>query len=148
MQIALKNDLTELGRLAAELESFAGKHGLPDATLLALNLALEELVTNTISYGFPGGGAQTIDVALSFDGESVRVRIEDTGAAFNPLESEAPDLEAPIADRPVGGLGIHLVRSVMDEVHYERAGGRNVVSLTKHVNGGSPASKDEHDGDR
>lgn len=139
MKIALRNDLGELGRLASELEAFAGAHGLPDATLMALNLALEELVTNTMSYGFTGGEAQTIDVSLTLDGDMVRVRVEDTGAPFNPLDQEMPDLDAPLADRPVGGLGIHLVRSVMDEVHYERAGDRNIVSLAKRVDGGATA---------
>ena len=148
-EIALKNDLNELARLAGALEAFASAHALPDSALLALNLALEELVTNTITYGFTDGRTHIIDISLHLDGPDLHVRVEDDAAAFNPLAQPAPNLDAPIADRPVGGLGIHLARTLMDDMRYERAGSRNVVVLRKRVaDADASLNKNEHHGNR
>lgn len=133
--IALRNDLAEMTHLADELQAFASGHGVSDGTLFAVNLALEELVTNTISYGFEDGGEHVITISLDVDGPDLHVRVEDDAKAFNPLEREAPDLNAPIEDRPIGGLGVHLVRTLMDEVRYERVGARNVLSMRKRQHG-------------
>lgn len=135
--IALKNDLGELSRLAEALQTFASANGLSAGTLFAVNLALEELVTNTIWYGFTDGQVHVIDISLRLDGPDLHVRVEDDATAFNPLERAAPDLEAPIEDRPIGGLGVHLVRTLMDDVQYERAGARNVLTMRKRVTDGS-----------
>lgn len=132
--IALKNDLSELERLAEGLQAFVAANGLSDKTLFAVNLALEELVTNTISYGFTDDRPHVIDISLRLDGDDLHVRVEDDAVAFNPLENAAPDLGAPLEDRPIGGLGVHLVRTLMDGVHYAREGARNIVSMRKRVN--------------
>jgi serine/threonine-protein kinase RsbW/sigma-B regulation protein RsbU (phosphoserine phosphatase) len=132
--IALKNDLSELARLAEALQAFSSSNGLSDGTLFAVNLALEELVTNTISYGFSDEQPHVIDITLHLDGPDLHVRVEDDAAAFNPLERASPDLDAPIEDRAIGGLGVHLVRTLMDDVRYAREGTRNVVSMRKRVN--------------
>jgi len=128
--------LGELARLGDQLQAFAAANGLSDGTLFAVNLALEELITNTISYGFTDDSAHTITISLDLDGRDLHVRIEDDAMPFNPLEHEAPDLDAPLADRPIGGLGVHLVRTLMDEVRYERAGTRNVLSMRKRATEG------------
>jgi anti-sigma regulatory factor (Ser/Thr protein kinase) len=135
--IALTNDLSELTRLAETLQAFAAARGLSEGTLFAVNLALEELVTNTIWYGFPDAGTHVIHISLRLDGRDLHVRVEDDGTAFNPLERAAPDLDAPIEDRPIGGLGVHLVRGLMDDVQYERSGARNILSMRKRVTDGS-----------
>ena len=134
--IALKNDLSEITRLADELQAFADGHGISPGTLFALNLALEELVTNIISYGYPDTGEHVITVSLDVDGADLHVRLEDDAKAFNPLEKETPDLDAPIEERGIGGLGVHLVRELMDDVRYERVGARNVLSMRKHMTDG------------
>ena len=108
---------------------------MSDATLFAVNLALEELVTNTISYGFADGSEHSITISLHVDGPDLHVRMEDDAKAFNPLESEGPDLDASLADRPIGGLGIHFVRTKMDDIRYERVGARNVLTMRKRDHG-------------
>ena len=100
---------------------------------MAVNLALEELVTNTISYGFTDAGEHVIRISLHLDGPDLHIRVEDDATAFNPLEREAPDLVTPLAERPIGGLGIHFVRTLMDDVRYERVGARNVLSMRKRA---------------
>jgi serine/threonine-protein kinase RsbW len=134
--IALKNDLGEIPRLADELQAFAAANHLSDGTLFAVNLALEELVTNTISYGFSDGREHVITISLHLEGPDFHLRVEDDAAAFDPLAHEVPDLNTPIEDRPIGGLGVHLVRTLMDDVRYARVGSRNVLSMRKRVTEG------------
>jgi anti-sigma regulatory factor (Ser/Thr protein kinase) len=134
--IALENDLRELSRMADELQTFASANGLSEGTLFAVTLALEELVTNTIAYGFDDSGAHVITIALHLDGADVHIRVEDDAAAFDPLGRAAPDFDAPLEDRPIGGLGVHLVRTLMDDVRYARIDARNVVSMRKRATEG------------
>jgi anti-sigma regulatory factor (Ser/Thr protein kinase) len=138
VDITLTNDLAELSRMADSLEAYARDHGVADGTLFAVNLALEELVTNTISYGYADGGRHVITISLVVDGPHLHVRIDDDATEFNPLEFDAPDLEAPLEDRRVGGLGVHLVRTLMDDIRYERVDGRNVLSMRKRLDGAAP----------
>lgn len=129
--LTLGSDLAELGRLAGEADAFCDRHGVPDAARMALQLALEEIVTNIVSHG--GAGAGPIDVTLRRDGGSIEARVEDHGAPFDPLTHEDPDVDAPLEEREAGGLGILLVKRVMDGVTYERAGARNVLTIRKDI---------------
>ena len=134
--IALKNDLAEIVRLGDELQAFADSHSISPGTLFALNLVLEELVSNTINYGFTDSGEHVITVSLDCNGSDLSVRVEDDAMEYNPLERETPDLDVPVEDRQIGGLGVHLVKEIMDDVRYERVGGRNVLSMRKHMTEG------------
>ena len=136
MVLALDNDLPEISRLAEEVERFGAAHGLSEGTVFAVNLALEEIVTNIISYGYPDGGRHVIHLRMDLAGEELRIAIADDARAFNPLEKEEPDLDGSVDERPVGGLGIHLVRKLMDEVRYERRDDQNRLSLTKRLTEG------------
>jgi anti-sigma regulatory factor (Ser/Thr protein kinase) len=134
--IDLDNDLSEVSRLAEAVEAFATAHGVPPGTIFAVNLALEELVTNTISYGYPDGGRHRIHLRFTLQGDTLQVAIQDDGLAFNPLNKAEPNLDAPIEDRPIGGLGIHLVRKLMDDVRYERRNEQNCLWLAKKMTEG------------
>jgi len=134
--MVVKNRLEEIPRLHAMLAERANPLGLSPDVRHALELSLDELLTNTISYGFPEGGEHDIVVRLQVDGERVvTLEIEDDGRPFNPLERPAPDTAAPLDERPIGGLGIHLVKQLMDEVRYRRHGAHNIVTLTKRNDG-------------
>ena len=126
----VKNSLDEIGRLSEAIEEFFGAHTSPGA-VSAVNLAVEELVTNVMSYAFPDGGEHDIRVDLSLDADGLTAAVGDDGPAYNPLEREAPDTDATLDDRPVGGLGIHLVRQLMDDVAYARRDGRNIITVRK-----------------
>ena len=136
MKLALKNDLAEITRMSDELQAFADARGIAQGTVFALNLALEELVSNIINYGFTDSNEHVITVSLDVDGQDLHVQIEDDARAFNPLEKETPDLDAPLEERSIGGLGVHLVRTLMDDVRYERVGARNILSMRKHMTDG------------
>ena len=129
-----RNDLGELARLAAEIEAFGERAEMEMADIARLQLALDEIVTNIINYAYPDGGRHQIDLRAAIENGVVEVRVEDQGQPFDPLRHAPPaDLDGEIEERSIGGLGVHLVREVMDEVEYVRIGPRNRLILRKRV---------------
>ncbi len=134
IDIALRNEEAEITRLQAELEAFCDIHQVPAKAQMQVSMALEELVLNCIKYGYPEGGADHIEVRVSTDGKALTCRISDGGRAFDPFsDAPPPDLSSALADRRVGGLGVHIVKKTMDSVVYERVGGRNAVTVVKRL---------------
>jgi serine/threonine-protein kinase RsbW len=129
----LKNELSELAKLNHSLTDFVQRHGLPEAVLFDMKLALEEIITNAISHNFTNELEHRITVRIALEQHVLRAEVEDDGPAFNPLEMPAPDTTQPLEERAVGGLGIYLVRTLMDEVAYRRQNGSNVLALTKKI---------------
>ena len=111
----------------------AGAH-LPEDVAFAVRLAAEEACTNVIRHGYRGVAPGPVAVGIAHAGSRVVVTIEDRGPAFDPADAPAPPIDAPAEDRPLGGLGWHLIRQVMDEVHHAhdaRTGNR--LTLVKHI---------------
>lgn len=136
LSFELKNELAEMTTLAETLERFCDQHRVGPDIINVVNLALEEIVTNIISYGYGGeGGDHRIRIDLAHDGASISARIEDDAKAFDPLQKETPDTDAPLEERGIGGLGIHLVKTLMDEVSYSREDGHNVLFIRKATPG-------------
>lgn len=140
LTVDLRSSLDELPKLQAFLAESAARFHIPAPVVGQLELALEEVVTNVISYAFDeldsdgGGHGHVIRVAIGVEGRDITVTVEDNGAAFDPLDRAAPDVTVPIEEREVGGLGILLVRELMDDVRYDRVGDRNRLTLTKTMN--------------
>jgi anti-sigma regulatory factor (Ser/Thr protein kinase) len=124
-------DLGELNRIADELGRFGSAHGLGEETIAAVHLAVEEIVTNAIKHGCGDEQDHQLSVRLTCDGRELTAVIEDDACAYNPLERVDPDVNLPIEERPIGGLGIFLVRRLMDHVDYQRVDGRNVFTMKK-----------------
>ena len=137
VQIALENDLRKIARVASRIEEFCSAHGIALETAFAVNLAIDELLTNTISYGYDDDEAHRIEVILRLEGTTLVVAIVDDSAPFDPTEMREPDLDAPMGGdgREMDGLGMLLVNRTMDGVEYRRRGGCNVVTLTKDAAG-------------
>lgn len=133
VEVLLTNQPKERQRLAALLETFAHEQRLPAAVLQAADLALEEHLTNVMSYGYTGAGRHEILVRLQVKEGWLLVEVSDDGEAFNPLERPPADLSLPLEQRPIGGLGVHLMRQYMDDLAYERVAGRNVLRMKKRV---------------
>lgn len=129
----IQGTLPELSRMAGLMTSFLEEHGAPPPAVFAVNLAVEEIVTNTIKYGHFPEEHPGIAVTVSILPDRVEIVIEDEAAAFDPFAVETPDTSAPLAKRAVGGLGIHLIRNMLDRFSYERNGHRNIIRLTKHL---------------
>jgi anti-sigma regulatory factor (Ser/Thr protein kinase) len=136
-RIELANDLSEIPKLATAVEAFGAAHALSDGTIFALNLVLEEVVTNVISYGYAEPGPRVIAIELAVDGKHLHAVVADDAKAFNPLEREEPSLEGGVEERPVGGLGVHLLKTLMDDVSYRRENGRNILSMRKTMTEGN-----------
>ena len=132
----LRNHLSELATLCEKMEAVGQTLGLSRRCLFEVNLALDELFTNIISYGFQDRSEHLIRVHISADHNVLTVVLEDDGMAFNPVERIPPDLPCALDQCKVGGLGIHLVRNLMDEVTYERRAGTNVLTLKKSIERG------------
>ncbi len=131
--LELKNDLSELGRLSQEITEYCESSGHSQQILFALNLSLEEVVANIMSYGYEDDHEHIIVVRIVRIDGGLEIEVEDDGKAFNPLEQEPPDLDASIEERPIGGLGIHLVRHYMDALEYRRENNRNILSMKKNI---------------
>ncbi|KUG29786.1 serine-protein kinase rsbw [hydrocarbon metagenome] len=131
--LRLSNQLPELDRLAEAVEAFGERHGFPRKTVYQLRLVLDELLTNVISYGFSDNKDHEIEVEIRLAGSQLQFRIEDDAAPFDPLRVDSPDLTTTVEDRAIGGLGIHLVRKLMDSVHYERRDDKNRLFLEKTI---------------
>lgn len=129
----LRNDLAELQRLNQLVSDFAESHGLPSELVFRLTLVLEEIITNVISYGYEDEIEHEISVRLSWEDPDMKIEVEDDGRPFNPLEAPPPDMVKPLAERPVGGLGIHLVREMMDKLEYRRENDKNLLVLKTRV---------------
>lgn len=129
--LELRPEISELTRLATAFASFAAQHAVPADAVNALQLSLEEIVTNAIVHGYQQSGSKTVQVTLTARPGEVVAEIEDEAPAFDPLARAMPDLDQPLEDRPIGGLGIHLVKNLMDAVSYQRDGNRNRLTLIK-----------------
>ncbi len=131
LELTLKNDLAELQRLSNEAETFAHKNAIGDTEMFNLLLVLEEVITNIISYGCSPDSEHLIRVSIALENGSISLVISDDGRPFNPLETPMPDLDLPLEDRPIGGLGIALFRSIMDSVDYQRTNNHNILTLKR-----------------
>ena len=120
----------ELERAITTIEDFAQAQGWSRRLILKLRLILEEIGTNIISYGCP---CSEIEIKVSSGVRVITVDIIDDAPAFNPLkDAPPPDLQSTLANRTVGGLGVHIARSIANEMRYRRESGRNHLTLTKH----------------
>ncbi len=133
LSIALRNERQELVRLADLVERFGADHHLSDDVVMNVNLVLDEIVSNVIKYGQASDGADAIGVSLALDGGVLTIDIADDGIAFNPLDAKPPDLDLPITERPVGGLGIHIVKALTETIDYRRDHDRNRLTMTMRV---------------
>jgi anti-sigma regulatory factor (Ser/Thr protein kinase) len=134
LELCLVNAPGEIARLAGMIETFLADQGLPANLVFQVNLAIDEVLSNTMSYGFAPGTRHEMAVSLTVGQGEVGVVLADDGVAFDPLAQAGPPvLSGGIDERPPGGLGIYLVRTMMDEVRYERADGRNRLSLVKRT---------------
>lgn len=135
-ELRIANRLEELERLHEFLSGVAEREEWPKKLELDFLLCCEELLTNTILYGYPQGGEHTIRIATATENGVVNIVLEDEGIAFDPLtDSDAPDITLGVEERKIGGLGIYFVQRLMDKLQYERtAQGYNRMVLAKALN--------------
>jgi phosphoserine phosphatase RsbU/P len=129
VSVQLGNDLSEIQRLNQIVSEFAVQHHLAAELAFRVNLVLEEIVTNVISYGYDDRLEHEISVRLSWQDPRIELEVKDDGRPFNPLEAPQPETGRPLIEKPVGGWGIHLIRRMMDHLEYRREGDKNCLLL-------------------
>jgi sigma-B regulation protein RsbU (phosphoserine phosphatase) len=133
LELRIVNRLEEIDRVNSEVSAFAERHGLETKTRRTLNLVFDELLNNAISYAYEDDEQHEIDLTVAMTESRLYATISDDGMPFNPFDNRTPDIELSVEERPIGGLGVHLVLNVMDHVTYERRGSRNVISMEKQL---------------
>ena len=136
MRWAIKNELAEIARLAEQVEEFGVKNKIEPRYIFNINLSLDELITNTINYGYDDHEEHLILIDMYLAESEIVIQVKDDGMPFNPLDMPNPDLSRELDERPAGGLGIYLVRTMMDQVEYERRGDQNIITMHKRLQGG------------
>lgn len=129
----LKNKVSELDTLCQQLEKFGQSIGLSQRSIFEINLALDELFTNIISYGFADHDEHDIKITITPQDEEIVISIEDDGLPFNPVDADTPNLECSIENCKIGGLGIHIIRKLMDAVCYQRCDNKNILTMRKAI---------------
>lgn len=130
--ITIRNDLAEIRTLARWAGMFCEENDAP-ATEHRLTLVLEELLTNVIAYGYDDEAEHKITIDLDLSDGVLTAVFDDDGRPFDPHEAQKPVMEGPLENRSVGGLGIHLILTIMDTVEYERVDGHNRTTMTMAV---------------
>ena len=135
----IKNDLADLAGLPARVTGFFQPCGVSPQSVDRVLLTLEEMLSNTIKYGYSDSAEHAIEIDLrvispseSAPGDACEIvlTLTDDGGAFDPLALPLPDTSAPVEDRPIGGLGVHLVRSIASKMQYQRSGDKNQVEIS------------------
>lgn len=132
--LILRNDISELNRLVAFLETLEKEWNLPPAFIPPVNLALEEALSNVIFYAFEKGSENEIRLDFRLEDKAMTIVLTDEGKPYDPTQKEDPDINLSVEERPIGGLGIFLIRQIMDEVTYNRAGHKNQLTMIKRWN--------------
>ena len=131
--LLIKNDVHEVAKYSTFMKSVMEKLNIEKSLARQLRLAVEEAVVNVIDYAYPVGQTGEIEVRVMSDGDTLKTIITDSGIAFDPTSKEKTDISLSVEDRQIGGLGILLVRELMDTINYERIDGQNVLTLIKKL---------------
>ena len=132
-ELHLLNDLSEIAKLPLLVGELASEFKFSDEAVFNFNLVLEEAVTNIVMYAYPEGKSGSIDIVAKCDGDSVKLVISDSGKPFDPTMVPDADVTLPAEERRIGGLGIFLIRQIMDSVEYRRNGGKNILVMSKKI---------------
>ncbi|UCD80876.1 MAG: ATP-binding protein [Desulfobacterales bacterium] len=132
-EFELKNDLSELKSLNQHLTNLGSLAGLSKVSILRINVCLDELFTNIVSYGFEDDLEHIIKFAVNVDNNLMIIHIEDDGMPFNPLKKIDPDFPANVESAQIGGLGILIIRKLIDNISYERKQGKNKLTMKKVI---------------
>ena len=133
MRIELANRLEKIATVMAALEEYTVRKNLGKEVAQAAELALDELLTNIISYGYPEPGQHSIQVELSIEQNVLKIVVVDDGTAFNPFQHGLHEQNVSLDERRIGGLGIHLVKKFVDDYSFQRLEERNIVTLYKSL---------------
>ncbi len=131
LSLKIRNEANAIGLANEQAEAWLRVNAASETLILFANLAIEELVTNSLKYGYDDDGEHTVDVTLYFAERALSLIFIDDGKPFDPLTAPVPDLSLELEDRPIGGLGIYMLQEMADSMRYARQDGLNHVTLIK-----------------
>lgn len=129
LDLTIRNDLEQVSYVAERLAPLLESWKVTPRTAYRTQLVIEEVLSNVVRHGYPDGGQHEISVRVSHDGEHIAICVQDDGVAFDPSGAATVDVDQPLEERRVGGLGIHLVRQFVEHLEYQRLAGRNDLKL-------------------
>lgn len=132
-EITMHNQIAEISRVAVSIEAFASEQRLCEKDVRKMHIILEELLSNIIMYGYEDERSHDIDIKVEVVETALKMTIVDDGVAFNPLDVASPDTTLSLEERNIGGLGIHLARTMVDKISYQRENNKNVMTLVKEI---------------
>ena len=131
--LKLSNKISELETIQLFLDEMAEQWNIPISHGMTLNLVLEEAFTNVVYYAFKDKIEHTIEIVFEKQGGILSISMIDDGNAYDPTQNVTPDLTLSVEERSIGGLGVHLIKSMMDEVEYERKADKNILIMRKNI---------------
>ena len=134
-EIRIKNQVKELEHVARFVEEIGEELGLDMEMQMNLNLVMEEMVSNVIFYAYPRETDATIELMAESDGKELTFVLSDQGRAFDPTLKEDADMNVNPAERDLGGMGIFIVKNIMNQVTYQRLEGKNLLTMKKEIKG-------------
>ena len=132
-KLTIVNRIDELERVVRFVDEIANELNLDEEMHMNVGLVLEEMVSNVIFYAYSKDCEETIELSAKSDGQTLTLMLCDNGRAFDPTQSESNDMEADPAERPLGGMGIFIVKNIMNNVNYQRLEGRNLVTMNVNI---------------
>jgi serine/threonine-protein kinase RsbW len=133
-EITIKNEVNELENVARFIEEICEELGLGMELQMNLNLVMEEMVSNVIFYAYPEGTQASIDLTAESDGKELTFVLSDQGREFDPTVMDDADIDTNPAERELGGMGIFIVKNIMNQVTYQRLEGKNLLTMKKEIN--------------
>ena len=132
-EIKIKNEVGELERVNQFVEEIGAELGLDMELQMNLNLVMEEMVSNVIFYAYPEGKHEEIELVAESDGKELTFVLSDKGKEFDPTMKEDADPNINPMDRDIGGMGIYIVKNIMNQVTYQRLEGKNLLTMKKEI---------------
>jgi serine/threonine-protein kinase RsbW len=133
-EISIKNNIDELQKVASFVDEISNELQVSPEMQMNLGLVLDEMVSNVIFYAYPPESEATIELTAESDGQSLTFIISDQGKEFDPTQVPDADVDTDPAERPLGGMGIFIVKNIMNQVSYQRLEGRNLLKMSKLIN--------------
>jgi sigma-B regulation protein RsbU (phosphoserine phosphatase) len=133
LEMVVQNRLPEIERFKKSFNTFSEQYDIPTPVRRKMNVVFDELLNNIITYAYRDEDEHNIEIKVELSGDRLTVSITDDGIPFNPFGVEKPDTKLSLEERKIGGLGVHLVRKVMDKVSYQRRVDKNVITLVKDM---------------
>jgi len=132
-KITITNKIEEIEKIVSLLDEIAKEENIPLENKFNVDMVMDEIITNIISYGYKDTEEHFINIYMNMENRELTIIVEDDGIAFNPLDMPTPDVNIPLEERPIGGLGIYLIKNTVNTIEYSRQNEKNILTMQMTV---------------